>query len=139
MDDLDHRLIRLLRQDARMTAASLAERLGTSRGTVQNRIERMRASGVMLGFTVRMRGDLEEGGVRAITALEVRSADTASVIAALRRMPDVGRVFATNGRWDLMLHLNTNSLASLDRCLQEIRALRAVGQSETSILLSEHK
>ncbi len=138
MDELDHRLIRLLRHDGRLSAASLAERLGTSRGTVQNRIERMRSSGVLLGFTVRMRGDLEEGGVRAVTSLEVRSAETASVIAALRRMADVGRVFATNGRWDLVLHINTDSLASLDRCLQQIRALRAVGQSETSILLSEH-
>ena len=137
MDELDHRLIRLLREDARLPAATLAQRLGTSRGTVQNRIERMRASGVLLGFTVRMRGDLAEGGVRAITTVEVRSADTAAVIAALRRMPDVGRIHATNGRWDLVLHISTDSLASLDRCLRSIRTLRAVAQSETSILLSE--
>ena len=139
MDELDQRLVRLLRQDARLPAATLAARLGTSRGTVQNRIDRMRADGVLLGFTVRMRGDLEEGGVRAICALEVRSADTGAVIAALRRMPELGRIYATNGRWDLVAHINADSLAALDRCLQAIRSLRAIGQSETSILLSEVK
>ena len=137
MDTLDQRLIQLLRQDARLPAATLAARLGTSRGTVQNRIDRLRATGVLLGFTVRLRGDAEDGGVRAIATLEVRSADTAAVVAALRKMPEIGRVYATNGRWDLVAHINTDSLASLDRCLRGIRAIRAITQSETNILLSE--
>ena len=59
LDDLDRRLIGLLRDDARLPSAALARRLGVSRGTVQNRIDRLIASGVVLGFTARLRGDAE--------------------------------------------------------------------------------
>jgi DNA-binding Lrp family transcriptional regulator len=139
LDDLDRKLITALRADSRLPAATLARRLGTSRGTVQNRIDRLLADGIVLGFTIRLRGEAEAGQVRAITSLEVRSAEARSVIAALKSMPDIGRVYSTNGRWDLVAEINTESLAALDRALAAIRALRAVSQSETSILLSELK
>jgi DNA-binding Lrp family transcriptional regulator len=139
LDDVDRRLIGHLREDARLPSATLARRLGVSRGTVQNRIDRLVARGVLLGFTVRLRGDADGAPVRAIMSVEVRSADTRDVIAALGRMPDVGRVHSTNGRWDLVAEINAADLGALDRALTEIRALKAVANSETSILLSELK
>jgi DNA-binding Lrp family transcriptional regulator len=139
LDALDNKLLALLRENSRLPTASLAAHLGTSRGTVQNRIQRLMSAGILAGFTIRLRGDAGLGQVRAITSLEVRSTDGRAVIAALRRLPDVGRVYSTNGRWDLVAELNTATLASLDQVLAEIRALPAVTHSETSILLSELK
>jgi len=49
MDELDQKLISLLRTDARATTAALAKALKVSRGTVQNRMERLESSGVLLG------------------------------------------------------------------------------------------
>ncbi len=54
MDDLDHRLIAALRVDGRAPLSELAKSLGVSRGTVQNRLDRLIASDVILGFTVRV-------------------------------------------------------------------------------------
>jgi DNA-binding Lrp family transcriptional regulator len=139
LDDTDRRLIALLRNESRLPGATLARHLGVSRGTVQNRIDRLLASGVLLGFTVRLGSDAETAGVRAMIAIEVRSDDTRAVLAALRRMPEVGRVHSTTGRWDLVAEIATADLADLDRVLTEIRALKAVSNSETSILLSELK
>ena len=139
LDDTDRELIALLRNDGRLPGATLARRLGVSRGTVQNRIDRLLAGGVILGFTVRLASEGDGAGVRAIMAIEVRSADTRAVVAALRRMPEVGRVHSTNGRWDLVAEIATADLAALDRALSGIRALKAVANSETSILLSELK
>ena len=121
-----------------MPTATLARHLGVSRGTVQNRIDRLVAGGVLLGFTVRLAG-AAEAAVRAIMAIEVRSADMRAVVAALRRMPEVGRVHSTNGRWDLVAEINAHDLAALDRVLTAIRALKPVANSETSILLAELK
>jgi DNA-binding Lrp family transcriptional regulator len=139
LDDTDRELIALLRNDGRTPAATLARRLGVSRGTVQNRIDRLLARGVILGFTVRLASEEGAAGVRAMMAIEVRSADTRAVVSALRRMPEVGRVHSTNGRWDLVAEIATADLAALDRALTGIRALKAVANSETSILLSELK
>ena len=138
LDDLDRRLIALLRSDARLPSAALARQLGVSRGTVQNRIDRLAAAGVLLGFTVRLAGRVG-AAVRAIMTIEVRSADTRAVVAALRRMPGVGRVHSTNGRWDLVAEIEAPDLAGLDRVLTAVRALKPVAGSETSILLSELK
>lgn len=136
LDELDRKLIEMLRDDARLPTATLARRLGVSRGTVQNRIDRLVAAGVLLGFTVRLAGDVETAGVRAIMSIEVRAAETRAVVAALRRMPEVGRLYSTNGRWDLVAEIATGDLAALDATLTAIRTLRAVANSETSILLS---
>jgi DNA-binding Lrp family transcriptional regulator len=139
LDDIDRRLIGLLREDARLPTATLARRLKVSRGTAQNRIDRLMTRGVLLGFTVRLRGDAEGAPVRAMVSIEVRSAEARDVVAALAAMPDVGRVHSTNGRWDLVAEINAADLGALDRALTEIRALNAVANSETSILLSELK
>jgi DNA-binding Lrp family transcriptional regulator len=137
LDDLDHRLIGLLRADSRMPSATLARQLGVARGTVQNRIARLLETGVLLGFTVRLGAEAERPSVRAIVSVEVRSAEVRAVVAALRRMPEVGRVWSTNGRWDLVAEIATPDLPALDRVLTAIRALRPVAGSETSILLAE--
>jgi DNA-binding Lrp family transcriptional regulator len=136
LDDIDRRLLGLLRGDSRLPGATLARRLGISRGTVQNRIARLVESGVLLGFTVRLRDDAGGPAVRAIMSIEVRSADMRAVVAGLRRMPEVGRVWSTNGRWDLVAEINADDLAALDRALTAIRALKPVANSETSILLA---
>jgi DNA-binding Lrp family transcriptional regulator len=137
LDELDTRLIGLLRADGRMPTATLAKHLGVARGTVQNRIDRLTREGVLLGFTARIRSDAGGGGVRAIMAIELRAADARQVVATLRRMPEVRSIHSTNGRWDLIAELVTPNLAALDTALTAIRAMRAVANSETSILLAE--
>jgi DNA-binding Lrp family transcriptional regulator len=137
LDDLDHALLRDLRLDARLPAATLARRLGVSRGTVQNRIDRLREAGVIAGFTVRLRSDAEGAGVRAITSVEVRGGDSRAVVQALKRLPDVTAIHSTNGRWDLVLEVRSPDLAALDAALHAIRAVKGVSLSETSILLAE--
>lgn len=137
LDATDRRLIELLRDNARLPTATLARHLGVSRGTVQNRIDRLIRDRVLLGFTVRLGGDAGASPVRAIASLEVRSNDHRSVLTALKRIPEVTRVHSTNGRWDLVAEINTADLATLDRVLTEIRSTRAISHSETSILLAE--
>ena len=57
MDDIDRRLIALLRTDARASVASLAKALRVSRGTVQNRMARLQSDGTVVGFTLRLKPD----------------------------------------------------------------------------------
>jgi len=136
LDALDHRLIALLRSNARASTTTLAASLGVSRGTIQNRIDRLIGQGVIIGFTARMRSETE-GGVRALTSLEIRSGDEKAVGAGLKRLPEVERLYSTNGRWDMVAEVRADDLATLDRALAAIRAIRGVAHTETSILLSE--
>jgi len=102
MDETDQKLITLLRANARAPVASLAKTLKVSRGTVQNRIDRMIARGDIIGFTVKSRAETEAGRVKAIMAIAVHGERSSAVLRALRGFPQVERVHMTNGRWDMI-------------------------------------
>ena len=139
MDDLDQKLIALLRHDARTPTAALAKTLKVSRGTVQNRIERLRSTGVLLGFTIRVSAADEAQRVRAIMSIEIEGGASTSVLRALRGIPAVAAVHTTNGRWDLVAELETPDLPSFSTALDAIREITGVTATETSLLLSTHK
>ena len=70
-DSLDNALIAELRKDGRASISALADVLKVSRGTVQNRLDRLVSSGAILGFTVRVHEHIETEAVRAIMMVEV--------------------------------------------------------------------
>ena len=135
-DDLDRKLIALLRADSRQPAATLAHQLKVSRGTVQNRIARLMAEGVIQGFTVRTRPELEANRVRAIMTIAIEGERSRAVIRALQGLPEVTAVHTTNGRWDLVAELDTGSLAEFSRTLDQIRTIDGIASTETSLLLA---
>jgi DNA-binding Lrp family transcriptional regulator len=140
MDDLDHQLLALLRGDARASVASLAKQLGVARGTVQNRMARLQADGTIVGYTVRLKPDIQEQHhIRAIMTIAVEGNQVDGVVKALRGEPAVASVHSTNGRWDLVTELRTDSLASFDRMLAKISRIPGVSSSETSLLLTTFK
>jgi len=139
MDDLDHRLLGLLRADSRQPAAALAKALKVSRGTVQNRIARLQAEGVIQGFTVRTGRELEPNRVRAIMSIAIEGERSSAVVKAMRGLPEVAAIHTTNGRWDLVAELDTATLADFSRTLDRIRTIDGIASTETSILLATQK
>ena len=139
MDDTDRRLIGLLRQDARSTVASLAKALGVARGTVQNRMARLERDGVIVGYTVRLKPQVEETGIWAFTTIAVEGNLTDEVTKSLRGDPAIAALHSTNGRWDFVAELKADSLEAFDRVLARIRQVEGVTNTESSLLLSTFK
>ena len=139
MDDTDRQLIGLLRNDARTSIASLAKSLGVSRGTVQNRMARLAANGTIVGYTVRLKPDVEEQRIQAFMTVAVEGNQLDAVIKALRGEPAVTSLYSTNGRWDIVAELRAESLEGFDRVLGRIRLIEGISQTETSLLLSTFK
>jgi DNA-binding Lrp family transcriptional regulator len=137
LDDLDRRLLALLRHNAREPAAALAKRLKVSRGTVQNRIARLLERGDIQGFTIRTRPDTDAGRVRAIMCIAIEGERSAKVVGALKGFAEVGAIHTTNGRWDLVVELDTTSLADFSRALDQIRLVEGIAATETSLLLAD--
>ena len=86
MDDTDRQLVALLRGNARLPVATLAKSLGVSRGTVQNRIDRLTEKGTIQGFTVRVRQEDERPRIRAIMMIEVEGERSDKILNSLRLM-----------------------------------------------------
>ena len=139
MDETDHQLLSLLRQDARLPIASLAAKLGVSRGTVTNRIRRLEDTGVIVGYTVRLRPDVQQNQIKAWMSIAVEGNQTRTVIARLLGEPGVATLHDTNGRWDLLAELRADNLQDLAKVLERIRLLKGISNTETSIHLETYR
>ncbi len=139
MDETGRKLIELLRGNARLPVASLAAILGVSRATVQKRLDRLIEAGTISGFTITTSAEAEPERVRAIMMIEIEGERSEPVLRALRRFPEVVAVHTTNGRWDLVVELRTDSLDTFDKALRRIREMKGIASSETSLLLSTHR
>ncbi|MGA0612083.1 Lrp/AsnC family transcriptional regulator [Caldimonas sp. KR1-144] len=139
MDDIDQQLLSLLRANARASVASLAKSLRVARGTVQNRLAKLEAGGVIVGYTVRLKPQAEGHRIRAFTTIAVEGNRADAVLQALRGDPAVEALHTTNGRWDIVAELRAESLEAFDQVLSRIRLVDGIANTETSLLLSTHK
>ena len=139
MNDMDRQLIGLLRQDGRASVSELAASMRVTRTTVRNRLDRLKASGEILGFTVQTRSDVATHPVRGLMMLEIAGRGTEKVGRLLTKLPEVQLVHSTNGVWDLIVEIATETLEQFDRVLTEIRRIEGITKSETNLLLSSRR
>ncbi|MEL6571098.1 MAG: Lrp/AsnC family transcriptional regulator [Pseudomonadota bacterium] len=139
MNETDKRLIAYLRQDGRATIAKIASDLGLARNTVRKRLADLETDGDIAGYTVLTRGDLATHPVRGLMMLEIAGRGTEKVARMLRKMPEVQAVHSTNGAWDLIAEIGTDTLEDFDRILTDIRRQEPITRSETSLLLSTRR
>lgn len=139
MDAVDQQLLALLRADARTSVATLAHKLGVSRGTVSNRITKLEDAGVIVGYTVRLKPDSQPQQISAWMSIAVEGNQTRQVIAMLLGEPGIAALHDTNGRWDLLAELRSADLAELAAVLERVRLIKGIGATETSIHLQTYR
>lgn len=139
MDALDQQLIALLRIDARAPVATLAAKLKVSRGTVTNRIAKLEDSGVITGYTVRLRPDSVPDEITAWMSITVDGNRTREVVSILLGEPGITGLFDTNGRWDLLAEIRSPNLNELAAVLERVRLIKGIASTETSIHLQSYK
>lgn len=136
MDEIDTSLLALLKENARLPVAALAQSLGLARSTVQSRIERMERQGVIRGYTVRLGEAAERSSIRATALLQIEPRSLPTVLARLKSVGEVSSVHTTSGRFDLIVALIAPSTQALDLALDAIGAAPGVRSSESLVHLS---
>lgn len=136
MDDLDVKLITLLRHNGRRSVTDLAIGLETSRATIRARKDRLERDGRILGYTVILRADAVGLPVRGMMLVEIEGRGAEKVIDTLAGFPEISEIHTTNGRWDLIVELGAGSLSELDSVLRRIRHVPGIARSETNLLLA---
>ena len=136
MDETDRQIVDILRANARTPTAELARRLGLSRTTVQSRLERLERQGVITGYTVRLSAAHERGQVHAYVMLTVAPKQSASVVAAVRRMPGVRLLRSVSGPFDFIAEASAEDVGKMDALIDALGALEGVERTTSSIVLS---
>jgi DNA-binding Lrp family transcriptional regulator len=136
LDETDHLLLNLLRENARASTAQLARHLGLSRTTVQNRIERLERNRVVAGYTVKVADEVEAGLVRTFVLVTLAPKQTRTVEAALHRIPEVRTLHSVSGPFDLLAIVAAGSIRELDAVIDRIGLLDGVERTTSAIVLS---
>ena len=139
MDEMDRKLIGVLRHDARASLSQLASMLGWSRATVRARLAKLQTSGEIVGFSVVLKSELLTDPVRGLMMIAIEGRGTDRILRQLNAMPQVRKIYSTNGRWDIIVEVGTDTLEAFDDVLFNVRRLDGVTASETSLLLSTRK
>jgi DNA-binding Lrp family transcriptional regulator len=136
MDTLDKKLLNELQKNARTSLSDLAIDLKITRATVRVRMNALIASGVIVGFTVLTKSDVTPQPVRGLMMLEIEGTGANRIRQTLLSMPQVACVHTTNGKWDMIVDIGTQTLVQFDECLFKVRKISGVKGSETNLLLS---
>ncbi len=131
----DQKLIMLLRQDARMSISNLARAMDMSRSTVQNRIVRLEASGVIRGYSLELGGEYSANQVEAYVSIKVHQKLTARTNASLEQIGQVAQLYSVSGEYDLIAIVQAQSLEALSAVLDEIGNLKGVERTNSAVVL----
>ena len=136
VDSLDRRLLASLPDVTRPGVLELSRRLGVARGTVQARLDRLQARGVVGGFGPYV--DLTALGytVLAFTTLEIAQGQDAGVIGALARIPEVLEVHKTTGPGDLLCRIVARTNEHLHAVLEQVLATPGITRTTSALALA---
>ncbi|MEV1292457.1 Lrp/AsnC family transcriptional regulator [Pseudonocardia sp. NPDC049635] len=136
LDEIDHSLLRLLHEDGRRTFADMAITVGLSTAAVKRRVDRMRESGVITGFTVQV--DHKKLGWAVEAFSEIRYAGTASIsdiVESAARQPEVQAVYTLAGDLDALVQVRVRDLTHLQEVIDRIRRSGTVTGTRTLMVL----
>lgn len=134
MDDLDRRILSILRRDARTPYTEIADRVGTSEGTVRNRVDRMTDEGIIERFTVTTR----TGNVKAMIEISVEmNVDTAAVGERMIEWDEVDFVWQVSGEEDVVLVVDAVDTAAVNELISQAREMDDVKSTKTRLILDE--
>jgi len=136
MDDIDHDLLDLLTRNARSSATELSQKLKVSRGTVQNRIEKLLTQRVIRRFTVEFGESEDDHQISAFTLIKLVADDSRSAVSSLAKIPAITDIHTLSGAFDIVVEIRTSSLKRLDKILDEIRMIQNVAETQSHLRLA---
>ncbi len=137
IDELDARLIAALRESPRVGLLEISRRLGVARGTVQARLAKLEARGVITGYGPEVDPAAMGYGIQAFVLLELAQGRLAEATQVLEAVPEVVEADAISGPQDLLCRLVARDTEHLQEIVNRILATAAIRRSTSYIVLSQ--
>ena len=140
MDNIDYKILRCLKDNARLTASAISEEINLSVSAVIERIRKMESSGVIKGYTIEV--DQKKLGNEMVAIMEVRLKHPKYYDEFTKVMADNESIVACDyltGDYDFMLKIQTQSSETLEHLHRIIKSIRGVSATKTYFVLKEIK
>ena len=136
IDELDSRLIETLRSNPRVGLLEVARQLGVARGTVQARLAKLEASGVITGHGPEIDTRALGYSISAFVLIELAQGQLAEAVAVTEAMPEVIEVDAISGPQDLICRVVARNTEHLQELVNELLRTPAIRRCTSYIVLS---
>jgi len=138
VDAVDLAILRALRDDGRMTVTQLAHEVNVSRANAYTRLDRLRETGVIEGYGVRVNARAIGLEVTALILLTAEQGRWRELMAKLLEIPEIEFIGIATGDFDVAVLVRTTSTDELrDVVLERFHALPEVKSSRTVLLLDD--
>ncbi|QSB14886.1 Lrp/AsnC family transcriptional regulator [Natronosporangium hydrolyticum] len=137
MDELDKRIVASLLADGRASYAEIGAEVSLSAPAVKRRVDRLRATGVLKGFTAVVDPEAVGWSTEAFVELFcVGRTSPGQIAQAAARHPEVVAAYTVSGEADALVHLRAADIGHLERALERLRAEPFISSSRSTIVLS---
>jgi DNA-binding Lrp family transcriptional regulator len=136
IDELDGRLLLVLRENPRIGVVEIARRLGVARGTVQARMDKLAARGVITGFGPDVEPARMGYPVLAFVSLEIVQGRLEEAVAGLMKVPEVLEAHGVTGDRDLLCRVVARDNGHLQEVINEMLHTGAVQRSTSAISMT---
>lgn len=132
-DEIDYKILELLRKNARMTYQEIGKILGLSEGAIRRRVKKLIENKIIKQFTIRV--DLGHR-VRAMSMISVSPGYATPVVTEkLSKLEGVEEVYEVTGEYDAVAIIAVKSVNELNRCIEDVRKTEGVRNTNTVIIL----
>ncbi|WP_245633947.1 Lrp/AsnC family transcriptional regulator [Amycolatopsis jejuensis] len=136
MDAIDRRILDLLREDARRTVRDIADHVGLTVAPVKRRIDRLEATGVIDGYTVRINPARIGPDLEAVVELRVAgNMDLETILSFSSHVPEVTEVLTLAGDPDALIRVRARTIHELQRVVNVLRTSDKVAGTKTLVVL----
>jgi len=133
IDDVDKKILTILKNESRRSFVDIGKDVNLSEPAVRRRIKNLVEKGVIKRFTI----ETDVGnGASAITLLSINpSTPTPKISSKLLTMSGVDVVYEITGQYDIAVIVSGSNIATINKCIDDIRQLEGIGNSNTVIIL----
>ncbi|MDC7950717.1 Lrp/AsnC family transcriptional regulator [Methanomassiliicoccaceae archaeon COG_1] len=135
IDNLDKRILDIMKKDSRSPYVDIAEKLKVSEGTVRSRVHKMTEDGIIRGFTI----ITSSKNVKALVEVRIDvNTDTEAIAKELSHYEGISEVFEVTGDQDIIAIVDVESSQSLNEIIERIRRYDNIISTRTRLILKEH-
>jgi DNA-binding Lrp family transcriptional regulator len=137
MDEIDHRIVALLRENARRSFQDIGDRVALSAPAVKRRVDRLELDGVIRGYSANVDPSAIGWNTHAFVELFCEGRMSGEEVrAAVSDHPEVEAAYTIAGAPSAILHLRASDTQHLEQALERVRDTPGVIRTQTQVVLS---
>jgi Lrp/AsnC family transcriptional regulator, regulator for asnA, asnC and gidA len=133
LDSTDQKIMQLLREDSRKSFVDIGAKIGLSESAVRRRVKNLMDNGLIKKFTIEMG---TSNKTSAITSISVDShVETDIICAKLMDLNGVEVIYEITGQYDIAVIITAPAISDINRCVDNLRKIEGVSDTNTVIVL----